>query len=127
MPIFRRISSLRFHKVDMANASSPYACLLFTIVLNDKHNHKNLMGIGRFHKEGIETFKCNKELYLKSVVTDLDEYDDIQHIIPLSEVSEDSYKEFIEFYFTKNMRFYSIDVWRDNIAFSKPSGWYERT
>ena len=106
-------------------ATNPYVCSLFTIVLNEKHDHKNVFGIGRFHAEGMQTYTHNTALYLKSVLTNFENYDDIEHIIPLSTISDDKYKEFIEFYFTKHMRYYSIDVWRDNIAFSKPDGWYE--
>lgn len=106
-------------------ANDAYVCCLFTIVLNEKHDYKNVFGIGRFHTQGIQTYTQNTTLYMKSVITGFQYYDDIEHIILLSTISDEKYKNFIEFYFTKHMRYYSIDVSRDNIVFSKPSGWYE--
>lgn len=107
----------------MANES--YVCCLFTIILNEKHDHKNVFGIGRFHAEGIQTYTQNITLYMKSVLTEFEYYDDIENIIMLNTISDEKYRTYIEFYFTKHMRYYSVDVRRDNIVFSKPSKWIE--
>ena len=108
-------------------ASEQYVCALFTIVLNKTHNYKNILAIGRLHREGYETFSVNREKYIKSVITDFDNYDDIDHIIPLSTIPYSQYQQLIEFYFTKNMRYFMIDVACSKMAFTKPAGWYEKT
>lgn len=106
-------------------ASSDYVCAIFAIVLNKKHEHKNIMGLGRFHKKGYETYESNRNKYIRSVIKSFKDYDDIDHIIPLTTVPTEKYRAFIEFYFTKNLRYYSIDVQHERIAFEKPDGWFE--
>lgn len=106
-------------------ANDAYVCGLFTIVLNEKHGHKNILGLGRFHKEAYETYSCNTISYIKSIVTEFKDYEDIDHIIPLSKISKEKYTQLIEYYFTKNMKYYAIDVSHKNIPFSKPSNWID--
>lgn len=111
--------------VQDTDRASAYTNCTFMIILNEKHNHKNVFALGRFHSQGINTFNVNRDIYIRNVISEFEFHDDIDYIVVMSTIDDTKYREMIENYFTKNMRFYSIDVVSNAIPFVKPKGWIE--
>jgi hypothetical protein len=97
-----------------------YQRVIFSIILNDKHDYKNVFAYGCFHSEGINTFSDVRFDYMKKILAkaNYQHVDDIMDIVILSKVSESDYKNIIlDAFACKNLRFnFMIDVTIEKMA-----------